>query len=106
MDLTKYYAELQAKEASLEGKDIYVVSLATPDGGKSGIITQVAKRLGCQLMVEGKARLASKKEAEAYESEEAEKRASNESDAFASRIKVQLVADGKGGVQQLKGKRK
>jgi hypothetical protein len=105
MDLKKYYAELQEKEASLEGKDLYVVSLATSDGGKAGIFTQVAKRLGCQLMVEGKARLASKEEVEAYENEQAEARASIESQAFASRIQVQLVTDGKGGLRQVKGKR-
>ena len=105
MDLKKYYAELQEKEASLEGKDLYVVSLATPDGGKAGIFTQVAKRLGCQLMVEGKARLASDEEVEAYESEQADQRAAIECEAFASRIQVRLVTDGKGGLQQVKGKR-
>ena len=45
------------------------------------------------------------KEVEAYESEQADKRASIESQAFANRIQVQLVTDGKGGLQQLKGKR-
>ena len=80
-------------------------SLPTPDGGKAGIITQVPKRLGCQLIVEGKAQLASEAEVEAYERSQAEKRAVIESQAYAHRIQVQVVADPRSGGREPKSGR-
>lgn len=100
MDLRRYYQELRQKEAEIEGKDIYVVSLATADGGRAGVITQVPKSIGCRLIVEGKARLATREEAEKYEQEEERKRAEFASQEFARRIQVQVVAEprpGRGG---------
>jgi hypothetical protein len=93
MDLRRYYQELRQKEAEIEGKDIYVVSLETADGGRAGVITQVPKAVGCRLIVEGKARLATREEAEQYEQEEEKKRAAIEHQEYARRIQVQVVAE-------------
>jgi hypothetical protein len=93
MDLRRYYQELRQKEAEIEGKDIYIVSLATADGGKEGVITQVPKAIGCRLIVEGKARLATPEEAERYEQEEERKRAEFVSQEFARKIQVQVVTE-------------
>lgn len=93
MDLRRYYQELRQKEAEIEGKDIYVVSEETADGGRAGVITQVPKPVGCRLIVEGRARLATKAEAERYEQEEQRKRAEFASEEFARKIQVQVVAD-------------
>ncbi|GIU73352.1 MAG: hypothetical protein KatS3mg004_0439 [Bryobacteraceae bacterium] len=93
MDLKRYYQELRKKEAEIEGKDIYVVSLDTPDGGKAGVITQVPKTIGCKLIVEGRARLATPEEVEQFEKEEAEKRAEFQNQEFARKIQVQVVAE-------------
>lgn len=93
MNLQDYFSKLRQKESEIEGRDIYLSSLETPDGGKAGIITQVPKRLGCQLIVEGKARLASEAEVEEHQRAEAERRAAMESAAYAQRIQVQVVAD-------------
>lgn len=93
MDLRRYYRELRQKEAEIEGKDIYVVSLDTADGGKAGVITQVPKGIGCRLIVEGKARLATPEEAERYEQEEERKRTEIASQEFARRLQVQVVAE-------------
>lgn len=95
MDLRRYYQELRRKEAEIEGKDIYVVSLATADGGQAGVITQVPKSIGCRLIVEGRARLATREEAESYEQEQERKRAEFASEEFARRIQVQVVAEPK-----------
>lgn len=97
MDLRRYYQELRKKEAEIEGKDIYVVSLDTADGGKAGVITHVPKAIGCRLIVEGKARLATAEEAERYEQEEERKRAEIASQEFARKIQVQVVAEPKPG---------
>jgi hypothetical protein len=93
MDLKRYYQELRKKEAEIDGKDIYVVSLETPDGGRAGVITQVPKKIGCKLIVEGRARLATPEEVEKFEKEEAEKRAEFLNQEFARKIQVQVVAE-------------
>jgi len=93
MDLKRYYQELRKKEADIEGHDIYVVSMDTPDGGKAGVITQVPKTIGCKLIVEGRARLATPEEVEQFEKEEAEKRAEFQNQEFARKIQVQVVAE-------------
>lgn len=103
MDLKRYYQELRKKEAEIEGKDIYVVSLETPDGGRAGVITQVPKAVGCRLIVEGRARLATAEEIENFEKEEAEKRAELQNQEFARRIQVQVVTEprhGRGGKEK------
>lgn len=66
MDLRGYYKRIRDLESTIEAKDIVVVSLATPDGGAEGIVTEVPKRVGCQLVVEGKARLATAGETEDF----------------------------------------
>jgi hypothetical protein len=66
MDLRGYYRRIRDLESTIEAKDVVVVSLSTPDGGAEGIVTEVPKRVGCQLTVEGKARLASAAEAESF----------------------------------------
>lgn len=93
MDLKRYYQELRKKEAEIEGKDVYVVSLETADGGRAGVITQVPKQIGCKLIVEGRARLATAEEVEKFEREEAEKRAEFLNQEFARKIQVQVVAE-------------
>ncbi len=102
MDLKKYYQELNELEATISGKDVYVVSRATPDGGKAGIITQTPKRGGCQLVIEGKARLASAAEAEAFEKEQEAKRLANASEEYAKRIQVHVVTEARDGGLEVK----
>lgn len=105
MNLQKYFEQLRTKEAEIGGKDVFITSLATPDGGKEGVITQVSKRAGSQLIVEGKARLSTEAEVEAHLKAQGELRAQIESQAFAHRIQVQVVSDGKGGARELKSGR-
>jgi hypothetical protein len=93
MKLTEYYRQLHELEAQIKSKDVYVTSLATPDGGKAGVITLAPKRVGCQLVVEGKARLADGKEIAEFEMAQTAQRAVAAGDEFAKRIHVQLVAD-------------
>ncbi len=95
MKLHEYYDKLKQKEAEISGKDIYVTSLATGDGGKAGVVTQVPKRVGCQLIVEGKARLASEDEVLEYLEEQEQRRAEIESQVCAQRLQVQVVSGGR-----------
>lgn len=93
MKLTNYYKQLHELESTVETKDVHVVSLATPDGGKAGVMTVAPKRVGCQLVVDGKARLATGKEIAEFEMQQAAQRAVIAGDEFAKRIQVQVMAD-------------
>jgi hypothetical protein len=62
MDLRSYYRQIAELEATIETKDALVASLETPDGGKAGVLTEVPRRVACQLVVEKKARLATPEE--------------------------------------------
>jgi len=91
MDLRQYYRKLHELEAKMPAAHALVVSEETGDGGKAGVITEVPRRNACQLMLEGRARLAEPKEAEAYREEESRKRAEFQRAKKASRMQVELV---------------
>lgn len=93
MDLKNYYRELAEQVAAIESKDVYVMSLATPDGGKAGVMTQVPKRVAGQLMVERRARLASEVEIAEFEAAQEESRQAAAAAMYASRIHVQVMSD-------------
>ena len=96
MDLKVYYQKMRDLESKIPVQDVYVVSLSTPDGGRDGVVTQVPRRLGCQLIVEGRARLAGEDEIEQFEREQKQRRLALENEAFASRIQVRVVTDSHG----------
>lgn len=106
MDMKEYYDELKKMESEIEGRDIYVSSLATPDGGKAGIIMQVPKRQGCQMIAGKRARLATEEEVAAFLEAEAEKAARIECQSYAQRVQVQVVAEPRGGNRDMKVGRK
>jgi hypothetical protein len=93
MDIRRYYRELRELESQIEGKDIFVTSLETPDGGQAGQVAEVAKRPGCKLIVEGRARLSNASEIDGYEKEQAERRAAAEKERLANRLQIHLVTE-------------
>ncbi len=100
MDLKVYYRKIREIEAALETPDVIVVSVETPDGGRAGVCKEVTRRLAATLMVEGKARLATAEEAEAYrrqlrEEQERALRAQAE-----SKIRVALVSEGEAALRK------
>lgn len=66
MDLKVYYRKIRELESEITESDVVVVSLETPDGGRSGEASEVPKLLAAKLVVQGKARLASADEAARY----------------------------------------
>jgi hypothetical protein len=92
MDVRQYYKKLHELEVTLPEADAVVVSYETPDGGKAGVMTEVARRNACQLLLERRARLASDAEAEEFRRNEAAKRKEFELNRTAGRIQVQVVA--------------
>ena len=62
MDLRGFYYKIRRLEEEIADPHVVVVSLETPDGGKPGLKTEVTRENAAKLVVEGRARLASKSE--------------------------------------------
>ena len=58
MDLRVYYQKLRKAEQEIADEHVVVVSNETPDGGRPGQKTQVARAIAAKMIVEGRARLA------------------------------------------------
>jgi|SRR5450631_3637008 hypothetical protein len=101
MDLQVYYQKIRDFAATIREAFPVVVSLETADGGKSGVISEVAARLAAKLVVEGTARLAIPEEAEAFRQLQAE--AKRLADQEAAVAKVQLTVLSTDELKRLKG---
>jgi hypothetical protein len=66
MDLRQFYRKIREIESSIPDKYPFVVSLATDDGGKEGVLAEVPRYQAARLIVEGKARLATDEEKKEY----------------------------------------
>jgi len=93
MDLKVYYARLRKTEEELPEGDVTVVSLATPDGGRAGVITEAPRAVAARMIVDGGARLATEEEAQRFRATNAEARRQAEQAAAASRIQVTVVSE-------------
>jgi|SRR6185369_363127 len=101
MDLKAYYQKIRAIASTIEEEFAVVVSRETADGGKEGVLTEVAPRLAAKLVVEGIARLATTTEAEAFRRAQVE--AKRVVDAAAAASKVQLTVMSSDELNRLKG---
>lgn len=70
MDVKSYFRKIREMEASISERFLVIVSKATVDGGQEGVYSEVPRFVACQLVVEGRARIASTDEAEQYRAEQ------------------------------------
>ena len=66
MDLRSYFQKIRTIEATIAGEHVVVVSLETSDGGREGRLSEVSRALAAKLVAQGKARLASEREADEF----------------------------------------
>ncbi len=66
MDLRIYFQKMREIENEITDPFVVVLSLDTPDGGRAGRLTEVARAVAAQLVVEAKARLTTEDEAREY----------------------------------------
>jgi hypothetical protein len=66
MDLRNYFQRMRQIESEIAEPFVVVASLDTPDGGKSGQLTEVARAVAAKLIVDLRARLATAEEAREY----------------------------------------
>ncbi len=93
MDLRKYFQKLREIEATISEPHAFVSSLETSDGGKPGIVTEVARELAAKLIAEGRAALASKAEKERFLEQQAAARAAAQKAEMARRLQVTIVSE-------------
>lgn len=92
MDLRIFYQKMRQVEAGISEPHVVVASLETPDGGKAGQLTEVARESAARLLVEGRARLATADEANGYREAQAAKKQAADA-ALASRTPVTLIGE-------------
>jgi hypothetical protein len=91
MDLRVYYQKIRDIDATLEGDHFVMVSLATPEGGKDGVRTEVSRANAARLIAEGRARLASDDERNEFLEMQREDRERFEVEQAARRMQLVVV---------------
>ena len=69
MDLRAYYQKIRQLEAEIREESVVITSLATPDGGRAGIRTEVPRSVAARMIADEKAELASDEAATEFRSE-------------------------------------
>jgi hypothetical protein len=93
VDLRQYFKKIRETEASLVESFPLIVSLETPEGGKSGVVSEVSRELAAKMFVEGRALLANELERVAYfERQAATKKAAEKAD-LSRRVQVAIITD-------------
>lgn len=101
MDLQIYYKKIHEVEENLKDPSVVVISLATPDGGREGVRTEVSRRIAAKMIVEGAARMATADEARQFQEEKAEAKRQADQVAAASRMQFTVISPNE--LRKLKG---
>lgn len=92
MDVRTYYQKIRDTEAMIPAPFVVVISQATDDGGKEGVLVEVPRHLAAKMVVEGSAQLAPAADVAAFhQSQELAYKAAQEA-AAASRVEVTMVS--------------
>jgi hypothetical protein len=93
MDLRDFFKRVRDVEAAIGDDYPVVVSYATSDGGKAGVITETPRSVAAMLIAEARARLATPEEAAAHQESVRVAIVQVEKAALADKIQVALVTD-------------
>lgn len=93
MNLRKYYEQIQKTRESLPEPFIHVTSLATPNGGKPGVVTQVDADVAARMIVDGVARASSEEEILTFEVENEQGRIVAREELLRNRLRIALVSE-------------
>ncbi len=91
MDLRSYYKSVRDAEEQLTGEYVVVVSLATPEGGKNDVRTEVPRRVAAKLIAEGKSRVATQEETAAFHAANREALERHKQEEAARRVQVMVI---------------
>ncbi len=91
MDVRQYYRKLREVESGITEPYVLVTSLETSDGGKPGVVSEVAREQAAKLMVEGRVTLSTDAERKVFFAKRtADKKAFEKAD-MARRLQVTIV---------------
>lgn len=92
MDLRTYYRQVREAEAMLpDEKCVVLVSLETPEGGRSGVFTEAPRAIAAKTIALGHGRLASKEESEKFHKDAVDAKAKYDREESAKRVQVVVV---------------
>ena len=93
MDLRVYYQKLRETEADIESDPVLIFSLDTPDGGRAGVVAEVARSVAARMIVDRRARLATDDEATAFRAEAERSLALVQQETNARRMQFTVISD-------------
>jgi hypothetical protein len=91
MDLKAYYKKVREVESGLSHPFVVVVSVETQDGGKAGVMTEVATLTAAKHIAEGRARVATAEESAVFHSRNQEAKQAADDAVAASRMQFVVV---------------
>ena len=92
MDIRLYFEKVKELEATLPAS-VLISSLATPDGGVPGTISELSRGYAARMIIDGKARLATEQEAVQYRDRIDRARAEAEQAATAGRVQIAVLSE-------------
>ncbi len=93
MDVRAFYQKVRQVAETIAEAYAVVISFPTPDGGREGIASEVARTLAALLVVEGKARLATPEETAEFRNRAAEAKQAADQAAAASKVQFTVLSD-------------
>jgi hypothetical protein len=93
MDLRAFYQKLRRIEQGISEQFVIVVSCETPDGGRAGRVTEVERAVAARMVLEGRARLATKEETEEFRNGVAQAKQAAEEAAMATKLHVNVISE-------------
>ena len=91
MDLKVFYNKLREVEGGIQEPFPTIVSLASPDGGKEGVLTETSRRVAAKMVVQGRARLATTEEGKAFRQANEDARRKAEQEAAAAKLQLTVL---------------
>ncbi len=93
MDLRGYYRKLREIAKGLEEEFVVVKSLATPDGGVAGRLTEVRRELAAKMAADGLAEIAGKDEGELFRQKMAEEKKQADQKRASERVQFAVLTE-------------
>jgi hypothetical protein len=94
MDLKAYYRKIREIESGIAEEYPVVKSLATPNGGRPGHLTEVTRPVAARMLAEGLVEVASAEEARGYRKQIAIAQQAEEERREAAKIQFTILSEG------------
>ncbi len=93
MDLKAYYQKLREIEKGLAEEFVVVKSLATPDGGVAGRLSEVTRAVAAKMATDGLAEVAGSGEAAAFRAKLAEEKKREDQKRASAQIQFSVLTE-------------